>query len=463
MTPANSPDPVSGSTPPSRPVAPRTSGPAVPSDARGVSAGPARQSSSARRILRYGALGDPDVPWWRDRGLWIQAVVQVPLFVMFGYTVNASMFELPVLVRSVAVVGYMIAFVGLLVQRRRPQLGLGTVALGLIPVLIGEPGNYVLAYGIVCREAWFIAAYIVQGRRWWLAALVTGSLAGVGLTVPAAYVFYRSWSTQDLSFLLMDSFSRNVAMLSVYGLLALVSIALFWQLGLRTRRRNEEVATLEARAELAAATERNRIAREMHDIVAHSLTAVIAQADGGRYIGRKDPEKAIAALESISSTGREALGQMRELLSVLREDGPRSADSVPGVDDVPLLVADACRSGADVSLESVGAARPVPVAVGLTVYRCVQEALTNVLKHAGPTRASVVLDWSTPSWLRVRVDNAPGEGLVTGQPALSDSAGQGLIGVAERARIHGGQARWGASSVYPGGWVVCVAVPVPKG
>ncbi|WP_260431738.1 hypothetical protein [Corynebacterium bovis] len=161
MTPANSPDPVSGSTPSSRPVAPRTSGPAVPSGARGVSAGPARESSSARRILRYGALGDPDVPWWRDRGLWIQAVVQVPLFVTFGYGVNASMFSLPVLVRSFAVVGYMIAFVGLLVQRRRPQLGVGTVALGLIPVLIGEPGNYVLAYGIVCREAWFIAAYIV--------------------------------------------------------------------------------------------------------------------------------------------------------------------------------------------------------------------------------------------------------------------------------------------------------------
>ena len=103
------------------------------------------------------------------------------------------------------------------------------------------------------------------------------------------------------------------------------------------------MANLAARAELATVSERNRIAREMHDIVAHSLTVVIAQADGGRYAGRKDPAKAMEALETISARGREALTQMRGLLSVLHEGDDRTTTSTPGVSALKDLIADANR------------------------------------------------------------------------------------------------------------------------
>ena len=207
---------------------------------------------------------------------------------------------------------------------------------------------------------------------------------------------------------------------------------------------------------LAAVAERNRIAREMHDIVAHSLTAVSAQADGGRYAGKKRPELAIEALDTISATGREALAQMRQLLSVLREDETRDTGSAPGIDGVPGLVEDARRSGLDISLDIRGDARDVPATLGLTVYRTVQESLTNVLKHAGKVRTQVVLDWTVPGSLLVSVDNAPGQGLVDATSAAGGAGGQGLIGLKERARVHAGSASWGASEVFPGGWRVAV-------
>jgi signal transduction histidine kinase len=262
--------------------------------------------------------------------------------------------------------------------------------------------------------------------------------------------------------------AQVITMGALLGMLAVISIGLFWQLGMTTRRQYERMESLAARVELAAVAERTRIAREMHDIVAHSLTAVIAQADGGRYAGRQDPAKAIEALDTISATGRDALAQMRQLLSVLRSDpgnggasdATRDTAAPPGVSGVPALVEDARRSGLSVDLRGARHRRHRWTwRWGLTVYRTVQECLTNILKHAGPTRARVVLDWNVPGKLRITVDNAPGDGLIDAGDS-DDGRGQGLVGLRERARIHGGTAEWGASEMYVGGWRVDVVLSV---
>ncbi|PTR31616.1 signal transduction histidine kinase [Rhodococcus sp. OK519] len=208
-------------------------------------------------------------------------------------------------------------------------------------------------------------------------------------------------------------------------------------------------------AELAALGERTRIAREMHDIVAHSLTVVIAQADGGRYGAAQDPQAAITALETIASTGRQALTDMRALLSVLREDRPRDFSTMPGVDDIDGLVAELQRGGLDVDLTVTGERRELSTGAGLTAYRIVQESLTNVLKHAGPgAEARVLVNWGERELELVVTDDGRG-----GAAALIESSpgGQGVIGMTERAKLHGG--RLSAGPVAGGGYRVRGLLP----
>ncbi|QBJ95364.1 sensor histidine kinase [Rhodococcus sp. ABRD24] len=208
-------------------------------------------------------------------------------------------------------------------------------------------------------------------------------------------------------------------------------------------------------AELAAIGERTRIAREMHDIVAHSLTVVIAQADGGRYSAAQDPAAAVAALETISSTGRQALQDMRALLSVLREDRPRDFSSMPGAADIEGLVSELHRGGLDVELRVTGDPRALSAGAGLTAYRIVQESLTNVLKHAGPhAKAVVEVNWGTVGVELVVTDDGRGRAaaLIEGTPG-----GQGVIGMTERAKLHGGTLT--AGPVVGGGYRVHGLLP----
>ncbi|WP_420099680.1 sensor histidine kinase [Corynebacterium sp.] len=411
-------------------------------------------------------------PFWRDRGLWLQLVIQSAVFFLFGAMDAGNAFSFgPVVPSWVLVAGYTLVFVGLLIQRWRAETGLTVVAVGLVTAAGSLAGIYLLAYLVVCYEAWFISAFVRRRRGMWLASLAGGSVAAVAL-VSVVSGSGRAWGASTTA---VDPAgepytppdAQLIMMGVVLSLLALISIGLFWQLGMTTRRQYERMESLAARVELAAVAERTRIAREMHDIVAHSLTAVIAQADGGRYAGRRDPDTAIEALDTISRTGRDALAQMRQLLSVLRSDrngsgmsdATRDTGAPPGVSGVPGLVEDARRSGVSVDYEVLGVAGPVDVAAGLTVYRTVQECLTNILKHAGPTRARVILDWNVPGKLRITVDNAPGDGLIDADDS-ADGRGQGLVGLRERARIHGGTAEWGASETYVGGWCVDVVLGV---
>jgi signal transduction histidine kinase len=245
-----------------------------------------------------------------------------------------------------------------------------------------------------------------------------------------------------------------------------VAVVAAWALGNLRRARVLRVLSLEERARLleverdqemrlAATAERARIARELHDVVAHSLSVVIAQADGGRYAGKEDPEAATGALEAIAATGRQALTDMRSLLGVLREDGGQEYAPQPDVDAVPGLVEDVRASGLDVDLIVEGTPQPMPAGPQLAAYRIVQESLTNVLKHAGPAaRAWVRLHWRDEALELSVLDDGRGAGATV---AEADGKGQGLTGMQERARLHGGRVDAGPRS--GGGFGVHAALP----
>jgi signal transduction histidine kinase len=230
----------------------------------------------------------------------------------------------------------------------------------------------------------------------------------------------------------------------VTWLLLAGQIVLAAALGDRTRTRLGERARLEERARLlaaerdqqatiAAAAERARIARELHDVVAHSLSVVIAQADGGRYAAERDPGQATAALHTIAATAREAQAEMRRALGILREQPGAPFRPQPGVADLAALVARTREAGLAVELTTEGVARELPPAAAVTLYRVAQEALTNVLKHAGPGAASTVtLRWKPDRVTLVVRDDGIGGG------ASDDGRGAGLVGMRERVEPRGG-------------------------
>lgn len=215
-------------------------------------------------------------------------------------------------------------------------------------------------------------------------------------------------------------------------------------------------AEREQRATLLAATERVRIARELHDIVAHSLSVVIVQADGALAVARRRPEVAESVLRTIAETSRDALAEMRLLVGVLRSGPDEAADYAPaqGIADLPALVEQLTGSGVPVRLSVSGTAGPVPAGLDLTVYRLVQEALTNVLRHAGPgATAAVRLDYAGSELAVSVVDDG------RGAAAAPSADGHGLVGMRERVTLQGGRLRAGPAA--GGGFSVTAAFPLP--
>ncbi|MFI8884415.1 sensor histidine kinase [Streptomyces sp. NPDC053813] len=206
-------------------------------------------------------------------------------------------------------------------------------------------------------------------------------------------------------------------------------------------------------AEQAAARERARIAREMHDILSHAVSLMIVQAEAGPVAVRTAPERAEAAFDAISETGRDAMVQLRRMLGVLREnegspDAPREPQ--PALAGLPGLVERVRGSGPAVSYEVTGRLRPPGPAVETTVYRIVQEALTNVVRHADATTVRILLDHGPEALTLTVTDDGRGPG---------GGSGLGLVGIRERAAAHGGTARTGAG---PGGRGFRVRVTIPR-
>ena len=219
-----------------------------------------------------------------------------------------------------------------------------------------------------------------------------------------------------------------------------------------------------AREELArhaVTAERVRIARELHDVVAHSMTIVAMHAGVGRLAVGTDPRTEVAALQVIEETTRSALGEMRRLVAVLREEGRRpQLGPVQGLGDLPVLTAAVAAAGVTVDVRTSGDLAALPAGVSLAAFRVVQEALTNVVRHAGPARARVVVTAGDDGTVDVCVENDPGEDDRSAGPA-----GRREAVTAWRACGNGWSCTAARSSAGPtseGGWRVTATLPAGR-
>ncbi|MGC9669860.1 sensor histidine kinase [Planosporangium sp. 12N6] len=355
----------------------------------------------------------------------------------------------------------------LLFRRVRPTLvGVVVAALALVQTLIGGASQgFDVAVLIAMYSVVKYAARLRDG-------IVAGVVVLAGAALDSRHPRGVWWATLMFEALVMGAFWL-VAM------------------NLRTRRLyvlslEERATTLErerdAQARAAVAEERTRIARELHDVVAHSLAVMIVQADGATYMLDRDPDTARAAVKTVAETGRDALEEMRRLVSVLRDAAPAEPAGVgaPGVDaagveppaatravdgrrpaalgELGALLDRSRAAGLVVRDRQAGQPAALPAGLDLTVYRVVQESLTNALKHAG-TGATVdlVLDYSHAGEIGVRVTD-DGGGTPVGRPA--PSGGHGLVGMRERVAVYGGS--FHAGPRLAGGWEVAVRLPLPS-
>jgi signal transduction histidine kinase len=223
------------------------------------------------------------------------------------------------------------------------------------------------------------------------------------------------------------------------------------------RRAAEAEADRLAEAERAVRRERRRIAREMHDVVAHGMSVVAVQAAAGREIVRGDPEKAADVFAKIEAVSRESLAELRRMLGVLRDprDPEASLSPQPSISDIRAAVAQSVAVGVPTELVVEGGERPVEPGIELAAYRIVQEALTNVRKHAGGSASAVVTLVYERDRLAVEVSD-DGRGAAS---ALSQAGGgHGLIGMRERVEIYGGELRSGPRP--GGGFTVRAVLPI---
>ena len=359
------------------------------------------------------------------------------------------------------------------------------VVIAALCLTLVEPFPDSLA--ITCYPPVSLAAYHI-GRHWTRRArfrgLILGWVGALAVTVQASLSFLYHW----------DDIPARIFISLMLGVLCGSIFTVFWFLGdsrrmreLRSEEFKERARRLEYEQEqerrLAAQDERTRIAREMHDIVAHSLSSIISQADGARYAAasartaraqqaqqqteqaeqssraQSEPDIAEQTLELIAETARDSLTQMRSLLGLLRTDEATAYAPVPTLNDVPALVEQSRRAGLPVTFTGItGAmARPLPQGAELAAYRTVQEALTNALKHSPGAATTVTIHWGDEG-LQLQVQNEP-VSAVTAQHIARPvpGSGNGLRGMSERIALYHGALTYGLQP--DGSWLVEAALP----
>ncbi|WP_327044429.1 sensor histidine kinase [Microbispora sp. NBC_01189] len=301
-----------------------------------------------------------------------------------------------------------------------------------ISVLPANLAVLVAMYGVAARCT----------RRW---ALAAGVVAEGGLLLAML-----SWSPDPLR--AWPSASVFVVAVWIGGMYANTRRRYVESLVERAERAERE---RDQQARIAAAAERARIARELHDVVAHNVSVMVVQADGAAYAIDSDPEQARRAMQAISATGRQALAEMRRLVGVLRQDAGSPAEEYapqPGVAQLDELVRQVRDSGLPTEFTVSGSPRALPEGEQLAVYRIVQEALTNAIKHGGPgTRARVEMTYG-PGLIELRVSD---DGRGAAAPRVI--GGHGLIGMRERAAMYGGSVE--AAPRSGGGFQVVARIP----
>lgn len=334
---------------------------------------------------------------------------------------------------------------------------------------------------ITCYPPVSLAAYHI-GRHWTRRArfrgLILGWVGALAVTVQASLSFFYHW----------DDIPARIFISLMLGVLCGSIFTVFWFLGdsrrmreLRSEEFKERARRLEYEQEqerrLAAQDERTRIAREMHDIVAHSLSSIISQADGARYAAasartaraqqaeqpgqaqQSEPDIAEQTLELIADTARDSLTQMRSLLGLLRTDEATAYAPVPTLSDVPALVEQSRRAGLPVTFTGITGtmARTLPQGAELAAYRTVQEALTNALKHSPGAATTVAIHWGKDG-LQLRVQNDPVSSTAAQHIARPvPGSGNGLRGMSERIALYHGTLAYGLQP--DGSWLVEAALP----
>nr|WP_203732990.1 sensor histidine kinase [Streptomyces sp. SID12501] len=326
----------------------------------------------------------------------------------------------------------------LLWRRHKPMAAFGVIAAVFVL-------QWSLGAALRADVALFVALYslALHGRLRqlpWACAATAGAMALVAVRVSSAV------SVWDALFFLLSTATAALAL----GLMVRIRRA---QLaGLRERAARLEVER-DQRSRLATATERTRVAREMHDIVGHNLSVIITLADAGSYATDIAPERGKEALQLIGDTGRQALGELRRVLGVLREaaGGPTSGPELspqPGIADLEALCANVRAAGLEVVYRTSGEVDALDGGVQLTVYRIVQEALTNTLKHADTDTQVRLAIVEKDTRLTIRVQDT-GPATPSGPP---NEEGHGLVGMRERAALYGGTVHAGPAA--GGGWSV---------
>lgn len=366
------------------------------------------------------------------------------------------------------------------------------VVIAALCLTLVEPFPDSLA--ITCYPPVSLAAYHI-GRHWTRRArfrgLILGWVGALAVTVQASLSFLYHW----------DDIPARIFISLMFGVLCGSIFTVFWFLGdsrrmreLRSEEFKERARRLEYEQEqerrLAAQDERTRIAREMHDIVAHSLSSIISQADGARYAAasartaraqqtqqteraeqsgqaersgqaqqQSTPDIAEQTLELIADTARDSLTQMRSLLGLLRTDEATAYAPVPTLNDVPALVEQSRRAGLPVTFTGITGtmARTLPQGAELAAYRTVQEALTNALKHSPGAATTVTIHWGKDG-LQLWVQNGPVSSAAAQHIARPvPGSGNGLRGMSERIALYHGTLTYGLQP--DGGWLVEAALP----
>lgn len=331
----------------------------------------------------------------------------------------------------------------LLVRRRYPEfaaaavLVVGAGQLCLMPGTVLVPADLALAVVL-----YTLVNYV--GRR---AAL----LYSLGLVVGT--VLWALWRANT----------------DVDGLVPAMVFALAWILAEFAGARRAYAAEVETRLSevererdrrsmIAVSDERTRIARELHDVVAHAVSIMVVQADGASYVLPRDPAAAAAALETISSTGRAALTELRRTLELLRTDHSGALTPQPGTVGLDELTERMRSVGLPVELDLIGDLETLPAGLALGVRRIIQESLTNVLRHAGPAVTAAVRVHREPDRVLIQVSDTGRSEPAPNERGYRDGSGNGLLGMRERVAVLGGRISFGRE--LDGGWTVRAVLPL---
>ena len=402
-----------------------------------------RSPGSSYIMMRQGSVRDRlrhmSVKLREHTEVWVDGLIVLALIVLALGEIWIVPFAGP---RPVNTVLYLFVCLTLLGRRWASVtvLFFVVVMLGVQSNLFNPPNQPPLASFIILLVAFYSSAVHGDGRRAVFGAAAAFAIGVLAIDVPR--------------FLAGESPGQIVPAWILYFVL--------WFAGRTIRRRRLQADLLEdlaaklkiereEKARAAVAEERSRIARELHDVIAHSVSVMVVQAQAAQRLLEGEQSEARQALGSIETTGRQALTEMRRLLGILRRtDAEIALIPQPGLEHLETLIEQTREAGLPVELRVEGEPGPLPPGVDLTAYRIVQEALTNTLKHAGPAKAKVRIHYGNYALELEVSDDGAGKG-------KGEGTGQGLIGMQERVALYGGALESGNRD---GGYLVRARLPL---